>query len=127
MNLAKLIYRTNATYLPTVFPAHYYGMPNGKIYLFFSRFYEAAIGNTGLEFVFAEHKEFAYNYENETIFPLSEPEQKLPVFEECVDCPRSKIKVFSISRFLKSYAQAQAFLNKHATGLNNTKRYGITA
>lgn len=113
--LAKLIHRTYASYLPTAFPAHYYGMPNGKILLVFSRFYEASFGDTGLEFIIAEHKDFSYDYEKETIQATTNKLNKTQVFEEQVDFPRAKIDVISISRKLKSYGEAQIFLNNEAS------------
>lgn len=112
--LAKLIHKTYASYLPTAFPAHYYGMPNGKIYLVYSRFYEAAIGESGLEFVFAEHEDFSYDYENETIVPKCSEKMHLPVFAEYVDNPDTRINVFTINRQFSSYGEAQVFLNKEA-------------
>lgn len=113
--LAKLVHKTSASYLPTAFPAHYYGMPNGKIFLVFSRFYEIAFGKSGLEFVFAEHKDFSYDYEKETIMPARRKRKKSPVFAEQVDFPRAKINVLSISRELRSYGEAQVFLNNEAS------------
>lgn len=113
--LAKLIHRTYASYLPTAFPAHYYGMPNGKIFLVFSRFYDEAFGKSGLEFVFAEHKDFSYDYEKETIMSSRRKLTKSPVFAEQVDYPRAKINVLSIRRELKSYGEAQIFLNNEAS------------
>ena len=113
-SLAKLVHRTYATYLPTAFPAHYYGIPNGKIYLVFSRFYKVAFGKSGLEFVFAEHKDFSYDYENETILPKKKRRKKTKIFAEYVDNPNSKFNIFIISRKLKSYADAQSLINREA-------------
>ncbi|QIA09306.1 hypothetical protein [Draconibacterium halophilum] len=112
--LAKIIHQTPASYLPTAFPAHYYGMPNGKIYLVFSRFYELAIGQTGIEFVFAEHGDYSYNYETGEIIPLPSVERKLQVFSEEVDHPNLRINIFTTKRNLQSYGQAQAYLNDEA-------------
>ncbi len=113
-SVAKLIHRTYASYLPTAFPAHYYGMPNGKIYLVFSRFYEIAFGETGLEFVFAEHADFSYDYDNDKIMRLDISKQKVPVFVEDVDYPGTKINILSVHRNLNSYGEAQRFLNTEA-------------
>lgn len=112
--VAKLIHRTYASYLPTAFPAHYYGMPNGKIFLIFSRFYEAAIGKTVVEFVFAEHKEFSYDYENDAVIATSNNKRQTPVFAENLDYPRAKYNVFNINRDLKSYGEALVLINKQA-------------
>lgn len=113
-SLAKIIHQTPASYLPTAFPAHYYGMPNGKIYLVFSRFYDLAIGQSGIEFVFAEHVDYSYNYETDEIIPLQNVPRKLKVFAEEVDHPNLKINIFSTKRNVQSYGQAQAYLNDEA-------------
>jgi hypothetical protein len=119
--LAKLIHRTYASYLPTAFPAHYYGMPNGRIYIIYSRFYEIRFGGSGLEFVFAVHKEFKYDYEKEIIIPKKKFRIKTPVFAESVDKPDSKINIIKICRGLNSYGEAINLLNTEALemyGLN---------
>lgn len=119
-SIAKLVYQTYATYLPTAFPAHYYGMPNGKIYLVFSRFYNRAFEKSGLEFVFAECKDFSFDYENETIVSCGNEYKQSPVFAENVDNPHSKFNIFSISRKLKSYGEAQRFINSKAKEMKKT-------
>jgi len=113
-NLAKLIYKTYASYLPTAFPAHYYGMPDGSIFVIFSRFYEIRFGGSGLEFVFAVHKEFKYDYEKEIVFPWEKLSIKTPVFAEQVDKPDSKINIVKIFRGLNSYGEAINLLNQEA-------------
>ena len=118
--LAKLIHSTYASYLQTAFPAHYYGMPNGKIYLVFSRFYEVDFGETGLEFVFAEHNDFLFDYENETIFPSGFKRKPTPIFSEQVDNPHCKYNIFKINRQLNSYGEAQMFLNQKAQKMKHS-------
>lgn len=113
-NLAKLIHKTYASYLPTVFPAHYYGMPDGSIYVIFSRFYEIRFGGSGLEFVFAVHGEFKYDYENELVYPEEGFNHKTPAFAEQVDKPGSKIKIVKVCRGLNSYSDAISLLNREA-------------
>lgn len=113
-NLAKLIHKTYASYLPTAFPAHYYGMPNGRIYVIYSRFYEIRFGGSGLEFVFAVHKEFKYDYEKEIVMPRKKYNIKSPVFAEQVDKPDSKINIVKICRGLNSYGEAINLLNREA-------------
>ena len=116
---AKLIHRARASYLPTAFPTHYYGMPNGKIFLVYSRFYKAKFGTSDIEFVFAEHKDYAYNYENETIVSRAKNKDCHPVFAEQVDYPRAKINVLKIIRKLNSYGEAQVFLDNEAEKMSH--------
>lgn len=119
-SLAKLIYQTHATYLPTAFSAQYYGMPNGKIYLVFSRYYNVAFEKSGLEFVFAEHQDYYFDYECETILALNKTQRKTTIFAEHMDTPRSKFNIFSTSRELRSYGEALAFLNCQASKMKSS-------
>ena len=119
--LAKLIHRTYASYLPTAFPAHYYGMPNGRIYVIYSRFYEIRFGGSGLEFVFAVHKEFKYDYEKEIIIPKKNFMIKMPVFAEQVDKPDLKFNIVKICRGLNSYGEAIKLLNAEAQEIYSLK------
>lgn len=118
--LAKLIYQTYVSYLPTAFPAHFYGMPNGKIYLVFSRYYKVDFGKSGLEFVFAEHQDYSFDYESETILPSNKPQKRTRIFAEQVDTPKSKFNIFSISRELRSYGEAFALLNRQASKMKSS-------
>lgn len=119
--IAKLIHRAIASYLPIAFPAHYYGMPNGRIYVIYSRFYEIEFGSSGLEFVFAVHKDFKYDYDKEIVIPGKKFRFSYPVFAEHVDKPDSKINIVKICRGLNSYGEAINLLNEKALeiyGLN---------
>lgn len=110
--LAKLIHKTCATYLPTTFPAHYYGMPSGRIYLVFSRMNRIPSGRSFPEFVFAVHDEFRYDYENEKIRPVNQLHENKWLYSESVDKPNPRIRILKIKQNLKSYAEAITFLNQ---------------
>lgn len=112
--IAKLIHRATASFLPIAFPALYFGMPNGKIYVLFSRFYEVKFEGSGLEFVFAEHKEFDYDYEKEEVITAKKFGLSKPVFAEMVDTPNTKLNVLKIYRGLNSYGEAVNLLNREA-------------
>ena len=109
----KLIHKTPVSYLPTAFPAHYYGLPNGKIYVVYSRFYDGDFGESGLEFIFAEHKEFFYDYHHEKIFSTSAVGNN-PAFAETLDKPNPLLNIIHIKRDLKSYGEALLYLNREA-------------
>ncbi len=112
--IAKLIHRATASYLPIAFPALYYGMPNGRIYVVYSRFYEIQFVGSGLEFVFAVHKEFKYDYDREIIIPRKKFRINTPVFAEHIDKPNSKINIVKICRGLNSYGEAVNLLHNEA-------------
>lgn len=121
---AKLIHNTHLSYLPTAFSAQYFGMPNGRIYLVYSRSYEVDKGRPGMEFVFAVHKDFYYNYELETVIPIQTNNDSVPVFAESIDKPDSQIHIFKIQRNLNSFGEAQILINQKAQKM---KSYNLKA
>lgn len=105
MTAAKLIHKTYASFLSTVFPVHYYGFPDGKICILFSRFYKKECGGSGIEFVYAVHKDFNFDYNNEVITSKNKTD-KTPVFAETIDNADSKYEIIRTCREVTSYAEA---------------------
>lgn len=107
--LSKLIHKSSMTFLPTDYPVHFYGLPDGKVYLCFARFYKAGYNNTDLEFVFARHNDFKYNYSEEIIIPRAE--FRAPVYNEMVDNPDPDITILEVRRDIQSYTEAIKYIN----------------
>ena len=105
----------------SIFPVHYYGMPNGKILVVFSRYYEIKFGGSGLEFIFALHKDYAFDYENERIvnYYVKDRDNKL-IFPELLDNPEMKTVIVKITRGVNSYGQALSVLHKMACEMKQT-------
>ena len=120
---ARLIHKTNMSYLPTSLPVNFYGLPDGNIYLVYSRFYEVDFNRSGQEFVFAVHEEFSYDFDSDKLYLQSGNEKLFPVFPEMVDKPEPKIKIFKVYRNFKSYSEAQKHLNSIADGLTENTVY----
>ncbi|QIA08889.1 hypothetical protein [Draconibacterium halophilum] len=108
-SLSKLIHESSMTFLPTHYPVHFYGLPDGKVYLCFARFYEAGFNNTDLEFVFARHNDFRYNHKEEVIIPKAE--FRAPVYNEMVDNPDPDITVLEVRRDIQSYTEAVNYID----------------
>lgn len=125
----KLIHQANMTYLPAKTPVQFYGLPDGKVYLIYARFYEVKFDRTYVEYVFAEHKEFSYDYENEKLVPHNISLKNSPVYNEMVDKPDPKIEILKIHRNVQSFAEAHAQLNqkakKMAENIQKQKENGI--
>ncbi|SHF20190.1 hypothetical protein SAMN05444274_10425 [Mariniphaga anaerophila] len=110
----KLIHQANMTFLPTKLPVQFYGLPDGKVYLIFSRFYGVKYNRTDVEYVLAEHKEFSFDYEKNRLIPLNSSRKNTPVYNEMVDKPDPKIKILKIYRNFTSLGQASILLNEKA-------------
>ncbi|MCA1760992.1 MAG: hypothetical protein LC658_14595 [Bacteroidales bacterium] len=113
-SFVKLIHQSSMTYLPSKTPVQFYGLPDGKVYLIYTRFYEIKYDRTYLEYVFAEHKEFSYDFENDKLIPHEKPKHNSPVFNESVDKPNPKIEILKIYRNIKSFSEARELLNRKA-------------
>ena len=111
---AKLIHKSFVTYLPTKFPVQFYGLPDGKVYIIYARFFEIKYQRSGLEFILAEHLEFSYNYAEEKLISTGNHDAKKPVYSELVDKPNPKIKIIKVNREFNSFAEAFNELNKKA-------------
>ena len=111
---AKLIHKSFVTYLPTNFPVQFYGLPDGKVYIIYARFYEIKFQRSGLEFVLAEHQEYSYNYEEDKLVTFGNKDAKKPVYSELVYKPNPKIKILKVNREFNSFGEAFAQLNKKA-------------
>lgn len=112
--LGKLIYKTQSSNLPTSLPVYFYGLPDGKVYLIYSRFYEVNFSKTDLEFVIAVHKEFTFDFENEELYSAVLNDVIPPALYKIVDKADSKIKILKVYRNLNSYSDATAKLYKRA-------------
>lgn len=124
-NYAKLIHKTHITYLPTNFPVQYYGLPDGKVYVIYARFFEIKFQRSGLEFVLAEHLEFSYNYSEEKLTLHGTHDTKKTIYSEMVDKPNPKIKIIKVNREFNSFAEAVVQLNKKAKAQLNKKPENI--
>lgn len=110
----RLICKSNLTYFSTDMPVYFYGMPNGKIYCFYARFSEIHLNHSVLEFVFALHEDFTYDYESGKIIAYGFKETPLSDYAEIVNSPDQRIRIVNVYGFLESYSDAHAFLNTKA-------------
>ena len=105
---AKIIHKTHISYLPTNFPVQFYGMPNGKVFLLYAR---SSKVNPASEFVFAEHKEFFYDYASEQLMYLRQGKSENAINNDMIDKPNPLYSIFKVSRNTKSYSDAFNELN----------------
>jgi hypothetical protein len=97
------------TYIPTKLPVRFYGMPDGKVYMVYARFYKQAPDRTDMEFVLALHQEFRYDYSSGKLIP--ENATIYPVYSEMVDKPNPIFQILQVSRNVKTYSEALELLN----------------
>lgn len=121
---ARIIHKTHISYLPTNFPVQFYGMPDGKVFLLYARRCEVSPTS---EFVFAEHKEFFYDYANSQLMYLKQGKSENAINNDMIDKPNPLYSIVKVSRNIKSYLDAFNELNLIALEIinNNTRRKTI--
>lgn len=124
-SVARLIHHSHLTYLPTNFPALFYGLPDGKVYIVYARPYKTSSDKSELEFIFAEHEEFSFDYANSQLIPPGLSNSRFPVYNEMVDKPDPKFRVIKIDRNIHTYDDAIVCMNEDAKAMlekpNKTK------
>lgn len=106
--VARLIHQSNMTYIPTNLPVRFYGLPDGKVYLLYARFFLSRAEKTDIEFVLAEHEEFYFDYEKDVLIPKNV--SRYPVYREMVDKPNPLFHILQVNREVKSYDEAAEHL-----------------
>ncbi len=114
---AKLIHKSYVTYLPTRLPVQFYGLPNGKVYVIYARFFEVGFEKSGIEYVFGIQEEFFYDYENEKLYQSNDNHKTKVIYLEDVDKPNPRIRIDKVHRGLNSFGEAFNLLNKNAQQL----------
>jgi hypothetical protein len=118
---AVLIYKSYMTYFQSALPVYIYGMPDGSIYIIYTRFYEINFNNTGLEFVFAELEDFKIDFESGQLFLRKYIKISLNYFKEKIDQPEPRLRIIKAHRNMESYSEAQAYLNKLASKMTDSR------
>ncbi|MCG6187649.1 hypothetical protein [Maribellus maritimus] len=95
-------------------PVQFYGLPDGKVYILYAKFFKVGYEKSGLEFVIAEHEEFSFDYEKGQLIQYDSSMNKIHVYSETVDKPNPKIKIINVFRSIKSFAEAFEHLNEKA-------------
>jgi len=118
---AILLYKSYMTYFQSALPVYFYGMPDGSIYIIYTRFYDINLNDTGLEFVFAELEDFRIDFETGQLFLGNYIKVSLTDFKEKMDQPEPRLKILKVHRNVESYADAQANMNKIASKMSPNK------
>ncbi len=120
-SVAKLIHYSHLTYLPTNLPALFFGMPDNKVYLIYGRYYKLNSNKSELEFIFAVHSEFSYDYQNSKLVPGSISNSKYPVYNGMVDKPEPKFEILKVLNDIHSYDEVIEKMNSKAKRMVNKR------
>ncbi|MBN2635951.1 MAG: hypothetical protein JXR61_06755 [Prolixibacteraceae bacterium] len=112
---ARLIYKSFNTCFRTFLPVYFYGMPNAKMIVLFTREKADSLLHKEIEWVVASHLDFWYDYESDTIFDFKNRELDFEEFIEYVDKLEQRIRHLKSFGHFSNYKEAQQFYNGHAS------------
>lgn len=118
-----LIFKSYLTGFPTALPASVYAMPDGTIYMIYTRFYEKDFTNTGLEYVFAGLDDFSIHFESGQLFASDLSPISLDELKRMLNNSELKLKITKVSRQIDSTEEALPVLNKLAAKMLKNKSH----
>jgi len=110
----QLIYKSTCTCFYTKLPVYFYGLSNGKVIVLFASNKTDFAYETSVKWILAEHDDFSYDYESNTIFTNGSEEVTLEEFMELADNLEQRIKIIAIFGSFSTNSEAQQYFNLNA-------------
>jgi hypothetical protein len=114
---SRLIYKSESTCFQTSLPVHFYGMSNGKMVILFTHCKYDFPYDATLKWILAEHMDFSYNYESNTILTNDYHEVGIIEFMELADNLEQRIKTIATFGNFSSGTEAQQYFNINANNM----------
>ncbi|MFV0593616.1 MAG: hypothetical protein ACK5M7_19750 [Draconibacterium sp.] len=111
---ARLIYKTNNTLLAQFLPVYFYGLPNEKIVVLFTREKAGNPTRKSLEWVVASHPDFRYDYETDAIVDKENRMCDFDDFMEYIDKQEQHVQPLQVFGEFYSLLDAEQFYNSGA-------------
>ncbi|HWR95040.1 MAG TPA: hypothetical protein VN192_07560 [Flavobacterium sp.] len=111
---SRLIYKSVSTCFQTFLPVYFYGMSDGRMIVFYTRFRSNDPHNTIQEWVLALHCDFSYDYESDTILTNGLEEIGIEEFMDLSDNFDQRIKTIKTFGEFRSNAEAQKYFTINA-------------
>jgi len=108
---SRLIYKSGYTCFQTSLPVYFYGMSNGKMVILFASSKTDFAYDTSLKWILAEHMDFSYNFESDTIFTNDSEEIGLEEFMLFADNLEQRIITMATFGNFSTKAEAQQYFN----------------
>lgn len=110
---AQLIYQSTCTCFHTKLPVYFYGLNNGKMAILFACNKNDFALDTTLKWILAEHEDFSYDYDSNTIFTNGNEEVGMAEFMDLADNLEQRIKILATFGNFKSNIDAQNYFNQN--------------
>ena len=110
---AQLIYQSNCTCFHTKLPVYFYGLNNGKMAILFACNKNEFAFDTSLKWILAEHEDFSYDYDSNTIFTNGDEEVGMTEFMDLADNIEQRIKILATFGNFTTNTEAQHYFNQN--------------
>lgn len=111
---AQLIYQSNCTCFHTKLPVYFFGLQNGKIVVLYTCNKTDFAYDTSLKWIMAEHEDFTYDFESNTIFTNETEEVGMAEFMELADNLEQRVRILATFGNFSNNADAQHYFNLNA-------------
>lgn len=123
---SKLIYQSDNSCFQTFLPVYFYGMPDGKMLVVFTRFKNEDPMDTMQEWIVALHLDYHYDFSTGKIFTSENQEIDITEFMDLADNLEQRVRPLEWFGSFYSNHEAQSYLNqKIDLMLNKTKTVDI--
>lgn len=112
---ARLIYKTSNTCFPEYLPVYFYGLPNQKMLVLYTRERQNDLVRKSLEWVVAAHLEFRYDYQSNVILDHENQSYDFEEFKEYIDQMQQRTKPLQTYGTFHNWAEAEQFYNSNAS------------
>jgi len=108
---AQLIYKSLNTCFQTSLPVYFYGLPNGEMLVLFASCKNYFPDDTALKWTVAEHLDFMYDYESDSVLTMDSREIDIEEFMELADNLEQRIKTIATFGNFSTKTEAQQYLD----------------
>ncbi len=112
----QLIYQSTCTCFHTKLPVYFYGLSNGKMVVLYACNKTDFAFDTTLKWILAEHEDFSYDYESNTIF-TNGSEVGMAEFMELTDNLEQRVKILATFGNFLTNTEAQHYFNLNAINM----------
>lgn len=118
---AQLIYQSTCTCFRTKLPVYFYGLSSSKMLVLYSCNKSDFAFDATLKWILAEHEDFSYDYDSNTIFTNGIEEVGVAEFMELADNLEQRIKTLATFGNFSTNSEAQQYFNLNAFNMLNSQ------
>ena len=110
---ARLIYESKYTCFETNLPVYFYGLSNGKMAVLYACNTNDFRGNNNFKWIVADHLDFRFDFNSNTILTEGFEEVGLDEFKELADNLEQRVKTLATFGNFLSKTETQEFLSNN--------------